>query len=176
MAMSSYSVIIHQLGIVVDTSILTYLAKGSVSYVYYADRLCLLPLGVFGVAITTVLSPALAQSFVDNHMAVFRERMNWAIMCAGLLGIPCAVGLYVLAQPIVIALFAYRAFTYAHVVQTAAALQVMALGIPAFMWVKVLTTAFYARQDTLTPSVATKSGNKPSAPSRACGLRRKTAS
>jgi len=154
MAIGSYGVGVCQIGLIVDNSILTFLAKGSVSWVYFADRLCLLPLGVFGIAIATVLGPALARSFLDQKHAQYVQRVEWGVVCAGMLGIPCAIGLICFAKPIVIGLFCYKAFTIYHVEQTVFSLQIMALGVPAFMWVKVLGAAFFARQDTYTPTKA----------------------
>ena len=146
-----YGVSISQVGLIVDNVILSTLAAGSVSWMYYAERLSYLPLGVFGVAMTTVLVPALACSAQSNNHQAYEKQIGWGIKGAVLVGLPAAIILSVLAEPIVITLFHYGRFSSYDVTQTAGALAILALGVPAFMMVKVLSSAFYARQDTLSP-------------------------
>ena len=146
-----YGVSISQVGLVIDNVILSTLTAGSVSWMYYAERLSYLPLGVFGVAMTTVLVPALAGSAQGEDLQAYEKQISWGIKGAMLVGFPAAIILSVLAEPITITLFYYGRFTLFDVQQTAGALAILALGVPAFMIVKVLNSAFYARQDTLSP-------------------------
>lgn len=146
-----YGVSVSQIGLVFDNIILSSLAPGSVSWIYYAERLSYLPLGVFGVAITTVLTPELARTCQSKNILHFSKQLEWGIISAAILGIPSAIGLYFLSDSIIATLFNHGRFTSFDVVQSSRSLQVLSIGIPAFMWVKVLASAFYARQDTVTP-------------------------
>lgn len=146
-----YGVSVSQIGLIVDNSILSTLAEGSVSWMYYAERLSYFPLGVFGVAMTTVLVPALASSMHSKNEVGYRAQISWGLKGALLIGLPAAISLSCLAQPITITLFYYGKFSWYDVIQTSQALAILALGVPAFMIVKVLNSAFYARQDTWTP-------------------------
>ena len=151
MVAAVYGASVSQIGLIVDNSILSTLASGSVSWMYYAERLSYLPLGVFGVAMTTVLVPALASSMYKKNEESYKSQISWGIKGATLIGLPAAITLSILAQPITIVLFYYGKFSWHDVLQTSGALAILALGVPAFMIVKVLNSAFYARQDTWTP-------------------------
>ena len=151
-AMGSYSYGLGQLGGIIDNNILSYLPAGSISWMYLTERLCYLPLGVFGVSIITVLGPALADSYIAKDQSRFTRQLDWAILAAGILGIPSAIGLLLFCEPIIMTLFHHGKFTHHDVVMTAQSLRVLALGIPGFMWAKVLASAFYTRQDTKTPA------------------------
>lgn len=151
MCAGMYGASVAQIGMGVDSIILSTLAAGSMSWIYYAERLSYLPLGVFGVAISTVLSPSLAKSSQSNNQGAFQKQVAWGITSSGMIGIPSAIGLCLLAKPIIMILFFRGKFTMEDVDQTAAALQIFALGIPAYMWIKVFAGAFYARQETWTP-------------------------
>ena len=151
-AMGSYSLAVGQVGAIIDNNILSSMQPGSVSWMYFTERLCYLPLGVFGISIITVLSPALAESFQSGDNKRFIRQLDWALLSAGLLGIPSALGLMIFAEPIIMTLFRHGKFNTHDVVMTASSLRVMALGVPAFMWVKVLASAFYTQQDTKTPA------------------------
>lgn len=151
MCAGMYGASVAQIGMGIDSIILSMLTVGSVSWIYYAERLSYLPLGVFGVSIATVLSPSLAKSCQANEAARFQKQVAWGVVSAGMIGIPSAIGLAILAKPIIITLFLRGKFTVNDVNQTAAALQVFAIGIPAYMWIKVFAGAFYARQETWIP-------------------------
>ena len=151
MCAGMYGASVAQIGMGIDSVILSMLTAGSVSWIYYAERLSYLPLGVFGVSIATVLSPSLAKSCQTNEAARFQKQVAWGVVSAGMIGIPSAIGLAILAKPIVVTLFLRGKFTLYDVNQTAAALQVFAIGIPAYMWIKVFAGAFYARQETWIP-------------------------
>jgi putative peptidoglycan lipid II flippase len=151
MCAGMYGASVAQIGMGIDSIILSMLAAGSISWVYYAERLSYLPLGVFGVSIATVLSPSLARSSQAGQKEVFQKQVAWGVVSAGMIGIPAAIGLSLLAEPVVTTLFYRGKFSLEDVQQTAAALQIFSLGIPAYMWIKVFAGAFYARQETWIP-------------------------
>ncbi len=143
---------ITQLNLLLDTIIATLLPlAGSVSFLYYADRLLEFPLGVFGIAISTVILPALSLQHASSQKQFFLDTMRWAVRLAILIALPAAMGLAVLAQPVVSTLFEYGQFDANSSEMTSLALAAYMLGLPAFVLNKVLLPAFYARKDTRTP-------------------------
>lgn len=146
-----YGVSISQIGLIIDNVILSTLAEGSVSWMYFAERVSYLPLGVFGVAMTTVLVPALAHSAQSSNNNAYQTQISWGVKGALLIGLPACVTLMLLAEPVTTTLFHHGRFSWHDVKQTASALRILACGIPAFMLVKVLNSSFYAKQDTWTP-------------------------
>ncbi len=142
---------VAQINILFDTLIASFLVTGSVSWLYFADRLVEFPLGVFGVALSTVILPSLSREHAAEDPARFRRLLDQALRWVLLLGAPATFGLLLLAEPIVITLFQYDRFTPQHAAMVALALQAYALGLPAFLLVKVLAPGFYSRQDTRTP-------------------------
>jgi putative peptidoglycan lipid II flippase len=141
---------VTQLNIVVGT-IIASLQAGAVSYLYYADRLYQLPLGIVGVAIGVVLLPDLSRNLRAGNHASVMDSQNRSVEFALLLTLPAAVALAVAAEPIIRVLFERGAFTAADTLPTAAALAAFAFGLPAFVLIKVLQPAFFAREDTRTP-------------------------
>ncbi len=141
---------ITQINIVVGT-IIASLQAGAVSYLYYADRLYQLPLGIVGVAIGVVLLPDLARKFrAGDHVAAM-DSQNRSLEFALLLTIPAAVALAVAAEPIIRVLFERGAFLSVDTPKTALALAAFSIGLPAFVLIKVFQPAFFAREDTKTP-------------------------
>jgi len=141
---------VTQLNIVVGT-VIASLQAGAVSYLYYADRLYQLPLGIVGVAIGVVLLPDLSRNLrAGNHHSVM-DNQNRSVEFALLLTLPAAVALAVAAEPIIRVLFERGAFKTADTLPTAAALAAFAFGLPAFVLIKVLQPVFFAREDTRTP-------------------------
>jgi putative peptidoglycan lipid II flippase len=138
--------------LLVGTSIATGQA-GAAAWLYYADRLYQLPMGVIGVALAVALLPELARRLADGQEAGAREAQNIAVLAAGGLTLPAAVGLMVLAQPIVTLLFERGAFTAADSAMTAQIIFVFAFGLPAFVFIKALQPSFFARQDTRAPFI-----------------------
>lgn len=128
-----------------------FLPNGSISYLYYADRLHQLPLGLIGVGVGTAILPALSRQIRSGTHAEAQGTQNRAIELALLLAIPAAVALVISAAPIIHALFQHGVFTAGDTVKCAAALAAASLGVPAYVLIKVLTPGFYARQDTKTP-------------------------
>ena len=142
---------VAQINLLLDVVIATFLVSGSVSWLYYSDRLLEFPLGVFGVALSTVILPNLSRKFAQKTPEAFSHTLDWAMRLAVVITIPAALGLAVLARPILITLFQYDAFGADDVEMSALSLSAYAAGLPAFIAVKVLAPGFYARQDTKTP-------------------------
>ncbi|MCL7929657.1 murein biosynthesis integral membrane protein MurJ [Halomonas llamarensis] len=151
MAPALFGVSVSQINLLLDTVLASLLAAGSVSWLYYSDRLVELPLGVFGVAIGTVILPALSKRHAEQSNAHFAAMLDWAIRVVLLLGLPAALALAVLAEPLLITLFHYGAMTDHDIQMAAMSLRAYALGLLAFMLIKVLAPGFFARQDTATP-------------------------
>ncbi len=161
-----FGVSVSQINLLLDTVLASFLPTGSVSWLYYSDRLVELPLGVFGIAIATVILPSLSRlqlqkltvkSDTDEraHLAAsatqFRETLEWALRSITVVAVPATVGLWLLAAPILFTLFQYQAMTAIDVSMAALSLQAYSLGLTAFMAIKVLATGFFARQDMKTP-------------------------
>lgn len=142
---------VAQVNLLLDLVIATFLVSGSVSWLYYSDRLMEFPLGVFGVALSTVILPNLSRKFARRNPQAFSHTLDWAMRLAMVITLPAALGLAVLAQPILITLFQYNAFEVSDVEMSALSLAAYAAGLPGFIAVKVLAPGFYARQDTKTP-------------------------
>lgn len=142
---------VAQVNLLVDSVLATFLVTGSVTWLYYSDRLMEFPLGVFGVALSTVILPNLSRKFARQDPQAFSATIDWALRLALIITLPAALGLAVLASPILITMFHYQAFLQSDVEMTALSLSAYALGLPAFIAVKVLAPGYYARQDTRTP-------------------------
>src|SRR5216683_5195957 len=142
---------VTQLNLVISTALASLLVGGSVSYLYYADRLNQLPLGVVGIAIGTAILPSLSRQVRTGDVAGAAATQNRGVELALLLTMPAAAALAILATPILSVLFQRGAFGPADTAATATALAVYAAGLPAFVLIKVLAPAFFARQDTATP-------------------------
>lgn len=140
-----------QINLLFDIMIATFLAEGSISWLYYSDRLMEFPLGVLGIALATVILPNLSEKFARAEPAAFSQMLDWALRWVWIIGLPAAVGLGVLAGPILATLF-YRGAFSPHDVQMATySLFAYAFGLLGFMLVKVLVPGYFARQDTKTP-------------------------
>ncbi len=142
---------VAQINILLDTFIASFLISGSVSWLYYSERLLWLPMGVFGVALATVVLPHLSEAHYKKGATNFGQTLQWAIKLSLLIAIPAATGLFLLAQPILSTLFQYGVFSGDDSLMTALSLMAYSLGLPAMILTKILANAFYARQDTRTP-------------------------
>ncbi len=142
---------IMQVNVLVDLVLASLLPAGAVTYLYYADRLNQLPLGVIGIAVGTALLPVLSRAVEAQDHATVRHYLSRGLEFALLFGLPAGVALMVAAQPIVAVLFERGAFGPDDTAAVAATLMAYAAGIPAYVLVKVLSTAWFARQDTLGP-------------------------
>lgn len=140
-----------QINIVVGTMIASLLPTGAVAQLYYADRVYQLPLGVIGVALGTVLLPEISRKLRAGDGEGVHASQNRALEMALLVTLPAAAGLITLAQPIIVVLFERGAFGASAAHATASALAAFALGLPAYVAIKVLSPAFFAREDTATP-------------------------
>ena len=141
-----------QFNLLVSTSLAArYLHEGAVSYLYYADRLNQLPLGLLGIGIGTAILPLLSRQIGGGNDAAASHTQNRALELALFLGLPAAIALVVSATPLVRGVFQHGAFTAADTIGTAGALAAFSFGVPAYVLIKVLTPGFYARQDTKTP-------------------------
>jgi putative peptidoglycan lipid II flippase len=142
---------IYQINLLVDTIIASLLPSGSISYLFYADRVNQLPLGVVGVAVGTALLPLLSRHVRSGDEQAARNSQNRALEFSLLLTVPAAVALFVIAQPVIVVLFERGAFNHSDALSTAKALAIYALGLPAYVLVKALAPGFFAREDTKTP-------------------------
>jgi len=142
---------VTQLNLVVSTAIASLLPTGAVSYLYYADRLNQLPLGVVGIAVSTAILPSLSRQVRTGDELGAQASQNRGLELALLLTLPAAVGLGLLAHPILETLFQRGAFDAAATAATAPALTAYAAGLPAFVLIKILAPGFFARHDTGTP-------------------------
>ncbi|MGD8925507.1 MAG: murein biosynthesis integral membrane protein MurJ [Thioalkalispiraceae bacterium] len=141
-----------QINLMIDLIIAyTLLPDGSVSWLTFSDRLVEFPLGVFGIAIATVVLPSLSQHHARTDPDEFSKVLDWGIKWALLIGLPAMIGLVVLAGPLLTTLFNYGAFNQHDVLMSQMSLFAYASGLLAFIMVKVLTPGFYSRQDTKTP-------------------------
>ncbi len=142
---------IAQINILVNTILASFLVTGSVSWLYYSDRLMEFPLGVFGIALATAILPGLSRQYTDNDTIGFNQTLNTAIKWVCVVCIPAAVALAVLAKPLLITMFFYRQFNQTDVYMSANALVAYSFGLLGFVFVKVLAPGYFARQNTLTP-------------------------
>ncbi|MEZ5448440.1 MAG: murein biosynthesis integral membrane protein MurJ [Thiolinea sp.] len=142
---------VAQLNLVINTVIASFLAVGSISWLYYSDRFVELPLAIFGVALGTVILPKLSGDHARADADQFRSTLDWALRLALLIAIPAMLGLMLLAEPILAAVMMYGEFKWSDVEMSAMSLMTYAFGLPAFILVKVLAPGFYSRQDTKTP-------------------------
>nr|WP_297460456.1 murein biosynthesis integral membrane protein MurJ [uncultured Halomonas sp.] len=151
MGPAMFGVSVSQINLLLDTVLASFLVSGSVSWLYYSDRLVELPLGVFGIAIGTVILPALSKRHAEQSPEHFAKMLDWALRAVLLIGLPSALALAVLAEPLLISLFYYGAMTENDIAMAAMSLRAYALGLVAFMLIKVLAPGYFARQDTKTP-------------------------
>ena len=146
-----FGVSVAQINLLLGTVLASFLEDGSVSWLYYADRLMEMPLGVFGIAIATVILPSLSRKHANSSVEDFSATLDWAVRMNILIGVPAGIAQMILAEPLMVTLFQYGEFSSKDVVQSAVALQAYSAGVMGFMLVKVLAPGFYARQDTATP-------------------------
>ncbi len=148
---ATLGVSVAQINLLVDTLIASFLVTGSISWLYYSDRMVEFPLGVFGIALATVILPNLSRQHAADSPEAFSNTLDWALRLVLVIGAPAAIGLAVLASPILTTLFQYGEFGQGDVRMAALSLVAYATGLLAFIAVKVLAPGYYARQDTKTP-------------------------
>ena len=142
---------VAQINLLLDTVIASFLVTGSVTWLYYSDRLLEFPLGVLGIAIATVILPTLSQQHARASTEQFNQTLNWALRLVTLITIPACAGLFILAGPILASLFEYGKFSAHDTYFSSLSLMAYMLGLPALIVIKILAPGFYARQDTRTP-------------------------
>lgn len=146
-----FGVSVAQISLLIDNFFASFLAAGSISWLYYSDRLTYLPLGVIGVALATVVLPNLSRHYSSQSTNAYSATLDWALRMAILIGMPAAVALFILAGPLLATLIYHGAFTVHDVLMTRRSLWVFSIGLPSFILVKILASAFYARQNIKTP-------------------------
>jgi putative peptidoglycan lipid II flippase len=146
-----FGVSIAQISLLINTIIASFLVSGSVSWLYFADRLMEFPTGLLGVALGTILLPSLSKSVADKNDSEYSQLLDWGLRLTFMLALPAAVALAVLAVPLVTSLFKYGAFTAHDVIMTKTALMAYSLGLLGLILVKVLAPGFYSRQNIKTP-------------------------
>lgn len=151
MAPAILGVSVAQISLVINTIFASFLQSGSVSWMYYADRLMELPTGVLGVALGTILLPTLSKHAASQDTEQFSGLLDWGLRLCMLLTLPAAVGLAVLSFPLVTTLFMYREFTLHDAQMTQHALIAYSFGLIGLIMIKVLAPGFYARQNIKTP-------------------------
>lgn len=142
---------VYQLNQFIGTLLASFLSEGSISWLYYADRLVQFPLGVFAISISTAALPSLSDHIASEEKERFRDTLRHALGLTFFISIPSMIGLIVLGKPIIMILFERGAFTHLDTNNTYYALFFYSLGLWAFSGIRVLVSAFYAMQDTKTP-------------------------
>jgi putative peptidoglycan lipid II flippase len=142
---------VEQINSFVDTICASFLASGSITALYYSNRLMQLPLAVFGLALATVSLPALSKAYAAGDMKTFKDSLNYSVRFSVFALLPAAAGLISIGLPCVRLLFEHGKFDYAASVATNDALLFYSLGLPAYAIAKILANAFYSFQDTKTP-------------------------
>ncbi|MEA1064810.1 murein biosynthesis integral membrane protein MurJ [Erwinia sp. HR93] len=142
---------VSQISLIINTIFASFLVSGSVSWMYYADRLMEFPSGVLGVALGTILLPSLSRSFASGDREEYNRLMDWGLRLCFLLALPSAVALGILAQPLTVSLFQYGKFSAFDALMTQRALIAYSVGLIGLIVVKVLAPGFYSRQDIKTP-------------------------
>jgi putative peptidoglycan lipid II flippase len=151
MGPATLGVSVAQISLLINTIFASFLDTGSVSWLYYADRLMEFPTGMLGVALGTVLLPSLAKHYADESPVEFSRLLDWGLRLTLLLALPAAAALAVLAVPLIATLFYYGEFTAHDLWMTRQALMAYALGLLGLIMIKVLAPGFYARQNIRTP-------------------------
>jgi putative peptidoglycan lipid II flippase len=146
-----FGVSVSQINLLLDTLIASFLMTGTVSWLYYSDRLLEFPLGLFGIAIATVILPTLSRNHVSKDKLSFARNIDWAFRLIAMLGIPASAALITLAMPLMLVIFQRGAFTVDTAYMASLSLMAYATGLFGFMLVKIFAPAFYSRQDTKTP-------------------------
>jgi putative peptidoglycan lipid II flippase len=151
MGPAALGVSVAQISLLINTLFASFLATGSVSWLYYADRLMEFPSGMLGVALGTILLPSLAKHHADNDTGEYSKLLDWGLRMTLVLAAPAAVGLGVLAMPLIATLFKYGQFGAHDLEMTRQALVAYSVGLVGIILVKVLAPGFYARQNIRTP-------------------------
>ncbi len=142
---------VAQINLLLDMLVASFLVTGSVSWLYYSDRLMEFPLGIFSIAVATVILPSLSARHAESSKEAFSATLDWALRLLIVIGTPAMLALFLLAGPLLITLFQYNAFSSHDALMSRYSLMAYAFGFMGFSLVKVLLPGFYSRQDTKTP-------------------------
>ena len=142
---------IGQISLLINTVFASFLVAGSVTWLYYSERLAYFPLGVFGVALMTVILPHLSRQHASKSPELFASTLNWGLRCNLLIGIPASLTMFILSGPLIVTLFHYDKFTVHDVFMTQRSVIAYSIGLQAFMLIKILAAAFYAQKNIKTP-------------------------
>src|SRR5690349_20507413 len=146
-----FGVSVSQVSLLINTIFASFLVTGSVSWLYYADRLMEFPAGLLGVALGTILLPSLSRHHADKSVEEYSRLLDWGLRLTMLLTLPAALALAILALPFIAALFQYGRFTTEDAFMVREALMAYSVGLVGMILVKILAPGFYARQDIVTP-------------------------
>lgn len=146
-----FGVAVHSIAMLINTSLASMLKEGANSYLFYADRLMELPLGIFAIAIGTAVLPSMSRQAAHNDFDGLKDTMSYALRLVLFVTLPATAGLIALDVPIINVLFQRGAFTYADTVATSQALTFFCYGLPFFAALRVVVPTFYSMKDTLTP-------------------------
>lgn len=146
-----FGVSVTQIGLLLDTLFASFLPDGSISWLYYSQQLVFFPLGIFGVALATVVLPQLSREHARNSHENYQVALDWALRCVFVIAIPATLGLMIMSAPMMATLFKAGAFTSEDVVMSSRSLIAFSTGLPTFMLVKVLASGFYSKQNVRTP-------------------------
>ncbi|WP_053940282.1 murein biosynthesis integral membrane protein MurJ [Buchnera aphidicola] len=142
----------NQTALILNTIFISLLHSGSISWMYYADRLIEFPIGILGVSLSTILFTSLSKSYSKNKLEEYKKLLHWGFRIALILSLPASILLFMLAKPLVVILFQHGKFTDFDVLMTQKALQLYSIGLVALVLVKILSSAFYASQEISFPT------------------------
>ncbi len=147
-----FGVSVAQINLLLDTVIASFLEKdGSITWLYYSDRMLEFPLGIFAIAISTVILPSLSRQHAKKDVKEFNQTLNWGLRLVFLIGLPATIGLFMMAEPIILTVFQHGEYSLLSAYYTSLSLKAYIIGLLGFMLIKVLATGFFSRQDTKTP-------------------------
>jgi putative peptidoglycan lipid II flippase len=146
-----FGVSVGQINLLLDTIIASFLETGSIMWLYVSDRMLEFPLGMFGIAISTVILPSLSRQHSTANSKDFNSTLNWALRLVCLIGIPASIGLFIMAEPIILTVFQHGKFEIDDAHLASLSLKAYIIGLLGFMFIKVLATGFFSRKDTKTP-------------------------
>ncbi|MEQ1485014.1 murein biosynthesis integral membrane protein MurJ [Methyloglobulus sp.] len=146
-----FSASVTQINLLLDTLIASFLVSGSVSWLYYSDRLVEFPLGILGMGLATVILPNLSKNHASDDAAAFSATLDWGLRLVLLVGLPATIGLFVLAEPMLSTLFQYNEFTINDVHKAGQSLKAYSVGLLGYLFIKILVPGFTSRHDLKTP-------------------------
>jgi len=146
-----FSASVTQINLLLDTLVASFLVSGSVSWLYYSDRLVEFPLGILGMGLATVILPNLAKNHATDDGEAFSATLNWGLRWVLLIGMPATIGLFVLAEPMLSTLFQYNEFTINDVHKAGQSLKAYSVGLLGYLFIKILVPGFSSRHDLKTP-------------------------